>query len=76
MRLFIALPLCGDARQALLDVQQDMRNQGVRANFSRAENLHLTLAFLGALEGEAVRAAQEAVLSLKGAAFSLTLDRP
>ena len=62
MRLFIALPLCGDARQALLDVQQDMRNQGVRANFSRAENLHLTLAFLGELEGEAVRAAQEAVL--------------
>ncbi len=75
MRLFIALPLSGGARRALLDVQQDMRNQGVRANFSRAENLHLTLAFLGELEGEAVRAAQEAVLSLKGEAFSLTLDR-
>ena len=46
MRLFIALPLGGGARQALLDVQRDMRNQGVRANFSRAENLHLTLSLI------------------------------
>ena len=76
MRLFVALPLPDELRRALLEVQRDMRRQGVRANFSREENLHLTLAFLGEVEGEAVRAAQEAVLSLEGEAFPLALDRP
>ncbi len=75
MRLFIALPLSGKLRRILLDAQRDMRNQGVRANFSREENLHLTLAFLGEVEGENIRAAQEAVLSLEGTEFPLTLDK-
>lgn len=75
MRLFIALPLSEDVCRTLSDVQREMRARGVRANFSRLENLHLTLAFLGELEGDAVRAAQEAVLSLTGEPFTMTLDR-
>lgn len=75
MRLFIALPLSSELRRILLDVQRDMRRQGVRANFSRQENLHLTLAFLGETEGADIRAAQDAVLSLEGKGFPLTLDR-
>lgn len=75
MRLFIALPLSDGMRRVLLDAQRDMRAQGVRANFSREENLHLTLAFLGEVEGGNVRAAQEAVLSLEGEGFPLTLER-
>lgn len=75
MRLFIALPLSDELRRVLLDVQRDMRAQGARANFSREENLHLTLAFLGEVEGEKVRLAQEAVLSLEGKGFPLTLDK-
>lgn len=75
MRLFIALPLSDEIRHTLLDVQQQMRGQGVRANFSRPENLHLTLAFIGETEGTDVRAAQEAVLSLTGKPFPLTLNR-
>ncbi len=75
MRLFIALPLPEAQVCALLKAQDELRAQGARANFSRRENLHLTLAFLGELEGVAVRDAQEAVLSLKATAFSLTLGR-
>ncbi len=47
MRLFIAIKPDPDMRLALLSVQQEMRRRGVRGNFTRAENLHLTLAFLG-----------------------------
>ncbi len=71
MRLFIALPLPDALREALLRAQENLRRQGVRANFSREENLHLTLAFLG--EVEAAAGAQEAVLSLDAPAFALTL---
>ncbi len=47
MRLFIAIRPDPDMRSALVSVQQEMRRRGVRGNFTRAENLHLTLAFLG-----------------------------
>jgi len=71
MRLFAALPLPDELVRVLLRAQDELRAQGVRANFSRRENLHLTLAFLG--ETERVRAAQEAVLSLRAESFGLTL---
>ncbi len=70
MRLFIALPLPDALREALLRSQENLRRQGVRANYSREENLHLTLAFLGEVEAAG---AQEAVLSLDEPAFPLTL---
>lgn len=75
MRLFIALPLSGKLRRILLDAQRELRAQGARANFSREENLHLTLAFLGEVEGEGVQAAREAVSSLDAAPFPLALGR-
>ncbi len=71
MRLFAALPLPDELGRVLLRAQDELRARGVRANFSREENLHLTLAFLG--ETERVRAAQEAVLSLRAGSFDLTL---
>ncbi len=46
MRLFVALTLSPDARAALMRAQDALKKQG-RGNFSREENLHLTLAFLG-----------------------------
>ena len=50
MRLFIAIRFPGNIKDALSDTMADMRRQGVSGNFSRAENLHLTLAFLGEVE--------------------------
>lgn len=47
MRLFIAIQLNEQMRTALTDVQQVMQEQGVRGNYSRPENLHLTAAFIG-----------------------------
>lgn len=47
MRLFIAIPVSRAVRQSLLSMQEDMRRQGIRGNFTKPENLHLTLAFIG-----------------------------
>ena len=47
MRLFIAINCEGELRRALLGLQDELRRRGVRGNYSRPENLHLTLAFIG-----------------------------
>ncbi len=47
MRLFLAIRLNERTRTALADLQERMRRQGVRGNFTKRENLHLTLAFIG-----------------------------
>jgi 2'-5' RNA ligase len=54
MRLFIAINFDDEAKEHLTAVQNRLRKLG-RGSFSRPENLHLTLAFLGevAPEGEA-----------------------
>ena len=47
MRLFIAINLDDKFRDALVEMQESMRRQGIRGNYTRMENLHLTLAFIG-----------------------------
>ena len=47
MRLFIVIPFSEEFREELLRVQREMKVNGVRGNFSRPENLHVTVAFLG-----------------------------
>ena len=47
MRLFIAIPLGGALRAAVLDAQEAFRRYGVTGSYTRPENLHLTLAFIG-----------------------------
>ncbi len=62
MRLFIALRFSEEFRAALLADMDELRRQGVRGNYTRAENLHLTLAFLGECgESRAAAAALRAV---------------
>lgn len=47
MRLFIAIQLNNEMKDALTDLQDRMRSLGVRGNFTKRENLHLTLGFIG-----------------------------
>ena len=47
MRLFIAIRFSDEVRRALAETQSFLRNRGVRGNFTKVENLHLTLAFIG-----------------------------
>ena len=47
MRLFIAIQLSDEIRDGLSSVQTYLIDHGVRGNYTKTENLHLTLAFIG-----------------------------
>jgi RNA 2',3'-cyclic 3'-phosphodiesterase len=54
MRLFIAVNFDDAVKKQLLEIQEQLRSQCTRGNFTRLENLHLTLAFLGETPEEKV----------------------
>ena len=47
MRLFIAINFTDEFRDSLTALQEVLKNGGVSGNFTRTENLHMTLAFIG-----------------------------
>ena len=47
MRLFIAINLNDEMKDALLDMQDTLRTYGIRGRDTVPENMHLTLAFIG-----------------------------
>ena len=47
MRLFIAIQLSDEMKKALVACMHDLKKQGVEGNYVSAQNLHLTLAFIG-----------------------------
>ena len=49
MRLFIALPVPEDELRRLTETQTALRKKGVRGRFSPAENLHMTVVFIGSV---------------------------
>ena len=71
MRLFIAIRFSNCIQQSLRQTINDLRRQGVRGNFSRVENLHLTLAFLGEVQDP--KPVREAMNAVAAAPFSLEL---
>lgn len=58
MRLFIALDPGKKLRDQLSGIQEDLKNQGIRGSWSRMENLHMTLVFLGECTASQKQAAQ------------------
>ena len=47
MRLFIAIQFPERIKNALAYLQQDMKDCGMKGNYTKEENFHLTLAFIG-----------------------------
>ena len=72
MRLFLAILLDPDMRNALCAVQHELHRRGVEGNFTPPENLHLTLAFIGDYPDP--DAVLEALSELRLEPFSLALD--
>ena len=60
MRLFIAIAFPDKIKDRLKAGMDALRRQGVRASWSRRENLHLTLEFLGKLDS-----AKEAIAAME-----------
>ena len=72
MRLFIAVALDDAMVDALIDVQDQMWDAGVDGNYTKEENLHLTLAFIG--EYNDPERVLDAMRSVPFSPFALTLD--
>ena len=72
MRLFIAINFDDSIKNALAEMQESMRRQGIRGNYTRMENLHLTLAFIG--EYGDPDAVNEVLASVPLEPFHLTLQ--
>ncbi len=52
MRLFIAIELPPEIKQGIAKVQEQLRETGANAGWTRPEGLHLTLKFLGEISEE------------------------
>ncbi|MBR4743137.1 MAG: RNA 2',3'-cyclic phosphodiesterase [Oscillospiraceae bacterium] len=72
MRLFIAIPLGRVMKERIGAVQEEFRRQRVRGNYTPAENLHVTLAFIGEF-GDPDRVL-DAVSTVRFRPFRITLD--
>jgi 2'-5' RNA ligase len=72
MRLFVAIQLNDDMTDALVGIQERMRAHGVRGNYTKPENLHLTLAFIG--EHPDPEAVREALDTVNMESFRITLE--
>ncbi len=73
MRLFIAIRFDEPFKKAVLDYQQALRHSAASGNFTRPENLHLTLAFIGEVRDSS--AALRAVKSVTFDPFTMTLGK-
>ena len=71
MRLFIAINLNDEMKDALLDIQDTMRTYGVRGKDTPPENMHLTLAFIG--EYDDAELVKEVVESIEIRPFEIRL---
>ena len=72
MRLFIAIHFSEEIRQELLDVTASLRAQALSGNFTRPENLHLTLAFIG--EADETQEIIRVIDAVPASPFSLTVS--
>lgn len=72
MRLFIAVNFSEQMKAALTDIQAQIKKQDIDGNFTKPENLHLTLAFIG--EYHRPDHVMKALDKVKFRRFTLSLD--
>ena len=78
IRLFIAVNCDDETKKLLLSVQEKIKSQSLKGNFSRPENIHLTLVFLGETPEDQVPAicpAIKEVMHPSAAPFTLTFSQ-
>jgi 2'-5' RNA ligase len=75
MRLFVAINFDDQAKQQIRAVQRRVSENAVKGNFSREENLHLTLVFLGETSADLVPAITTLMAESKTAPFKMVFSR-
>ncbi len=73
MRLFIAIRLDDKMKKAAAEVQARFRAAHIRGNYTPAENMHLTLAFIG--EYNDPDQVLETIESISFRPFTITMDQ-
>jgi len=73
MRLFIAILLSEELLDSLDGTAQALRRLAFRGNYTKRENMHLTLSFLGEVSPDDLHKVISAVDSLQGTPFSLQI---
>lgn len=76
MRLFIAINFTPDIKQHLSNTIQLLSKEAIRGNFTRTENMHLTLAFLGEVSSKRVPELLQAMneAAAESQAFQMKLE--
>ena len=74
MRLFIAINFNDEIREKLLILQNELRSQSTKGNFSAVENMHLTLAFLDECDQKQTAAAKAAMNAVSFVPFDISID--
>ncbi|MEL7563555.1 MAG: RNA 2',3'-cyclic phosphodiesterase [Dehalobacterium sp.] len=71
MRLFIAINFNDKVKDSLCDSIARLKKMALKGNFTRRENLHLTLVFIG--ETNKVEAVKQAMASISALPFELSI---
>ena len=72
MRLFIAIELSDELKKSLIGLMHEMKKAGIKGQYAPADNLHLTLAFIG--ETDELSEIREAVSNIHVKPFKLSLS--
>ena len=72
MRLFVAIQLSDEIKKTIMGILHDLKQKGVKGNYVPAQNLHLTLAFIG--ETDDPGAVKEALKNVSFKPFKLSLS--
>jgi len=75
MRLFIAINLNDETKNALIALRDELRSRAERGGFSHQENLHLTLAFLGECSAKQADFAATVMDSINFEPFDMLVER-
>jgi len=73
MRLFIAVNFDENIKNELWEISRDFQQYTSQGNFTRPENFHLTLVFLGEVAPERVKDIQQAMAEVTVKPFTLSL---
>jgi RNA 2',3'-cyclic 3'-phosphodiesterase len=74
MRLFIAVAFDSAAKAKMFELNNVMRSEGITGSFTPAENLHLTLKFLGEVENDRIAAVKAALDNAAGALHEFDIN--
>jgi 2'-5' RNA ligase len=71
VRLFIAINFSSEVKNKLVAAQDILRKHALGGNFTRPENMHLTLIFLGETAQSRLEQIEQAIDSIREKAFEL-----